>query len=70
MVKIEIKTRYVRKRPARGDRRIKIKRGVIYLTGAWVGRKVKVVNFSTYLGIVKRLRLAETRLRKINKISK
>lgn len=63
-------TKYVRKRPVRRNERHFPKRGAIYLPGYLVGIRVKIVNIKIFSILMNRLKSAETKLRKINKISK
>lgn len=66
----EAKSALVRYRPRRGDKRNVSPRGVIYISGAWIGVEVKVVNRSAWVNILKRLHRAEAKLNRIGRLAK
>lgn len=63
------KTKYVRKRPHRGNEPKQVLRGVIYLTGDWVGRRVKIVRYVDWIRFMSEFKNCKTKLRRINRLS-
>lgn len=64
------RTAYVRRRPNRNSTKKHAMRGVIYLPASWTGTKVKVVANGKWESFKKRLRIAETKLRQIERTVK
>jgi len=64
------RTAYVRRRPNRNSTKTHAMRGVIYLPESFTGKKVKIVTVKNWELFKKRLRIAETKLRKIERIIK
>lgn len=63
----EFRSAIVKTRSPRRYRVTKNPKGVIYLPSSWVGVKVKVVNRSYWVNIIKRLHNIEAKLSRIKK---
>lgn len=69
MIKSDAKSATVRYRPRRGDKRDVALRGVIYISGPWIGMEVKVVRRTLWASLLKRLHKAEAKLNRIGRIA-
>lgn len=66
----DAKSMIVRYRPHRGDKRNMSPRGVVYMSGGWIGMEVKVVRRSLWVVLLKRLHKAEAKLNRIGRMTK